>query len=108
MAVSTSEVLDSLVPISQFNKGQASRIFDRLKTQRQMIVLKNNEPTAVILSLEEYNRLAELEEDYHLLVEAVSRMQENAGKPGLSIAESMAEFGITEDDLESMEEPILE
>ena len=42
--------LNSLVPITQFNKGQASKIFDRLTNEKQLIVLKNNVPAAVILS----------------------------------------------------------
>ena len=46
----TTDLLQSLVPITQFNRGQASRIFDRLHSERQLIVLKNNQPSAVILS----------------------------------------------------------
>ena len=53
----TADVLNSLVSITQFNKGQASKIFDRLRTERQLVVLKNNAPSAVILSPEEYERL---------------------------------------------------
>lgn len=64
-------VLDSLVPIFQFNKGHASRIFDRLKEKKQMVVLKNNDLAAVLLSPEEYTRLAEA--DYLLPCKAVSR-----------------------------------
>ena len=45
----TANILKSLVPITQFNRGQASRIFDRLRTERQLVVLKNNQPAAVIL-----------------------------------------------------------
>ena len=46
----TTDLLQSLVSITQFNRGQASRIFDRLHSERQLIVLKNNQPSAVILS----------------------------------------------------------
>ena len=59
-----ANVLQSLVSISQFNKGQAAKIFDKLQTQRELIVLKNNQPSAIILSPEEYTRLIEIEEDY--------------------------------------------
>lgn len=61
MALAT-DFLQSLVPISQFNKGQAAKIFDRLHSEKELIVLKNNQPSAVILSLEEYTRLTEIEE----------------------------------------------
>ena len=36
-----ADLLQSLVPISQFNKGQAAKIFDRLHSERELIVLKN-------------------------------------------------------------------
>ena len=68
----TADLLQSLVPISQFNKGQAAKIFDRLHSERELIVLKNNQPSAIILSPEEYTRLTEIEEDYFLLLEAKS------------------------------------
>lgn len=63
MAIATN-ILQCLVPISQFNKGQASKIFDRLRSEKELIVLKNNQPSAIILSPEEYTRLTEIEEDY--------------------------------------------
>ena len=65
-----SDFLQSLVPISQFNKGQAAKIFDRLRSEKELIVLKNNQPSAIILSPEEYTRLTEIEEDYFLLLDA--------------------------------------
>ena len=43
MALAT-DFLQSLVPISQFNKGQAAKIFDRLHSEKELIVLKNNLP----------------------------------------------------------------
>lgn len=42
--------LNNLVSITQFNKGQSSKIFERLKDEKQIVVLRNNIPTAVILS----------------------------------------------------------
>lgn len=79
----TADALQSLVSVTQFNKGQASRIFDRLRTERQLIVLKNNAPTAVILSPEEYQRLAEIEEDYRLLLLAQERIANGGPKHDL-------------------------
>ncbi len=100
----TADLLQSLIPITQFNRGQASRIFDRLHTERQLIVLKNNQPSAVILSPEEYARLAEIEEDYILLLEASKRLEENHGKPTHSFDSVMADLGISETELEETED----
>lgn len=67
-------ILDTLVPISKFNKGQAAQIFDELSTKKEMVVLENNQPSAVLLSPDEYRRLMEIKEDYNLLLEANNRV----------------------------------
>ena len=103
----TADVLDSLVPITQFNRGQASRIFDRLHTESQLIVLKNNQPAAVILSPAEFQRLSEIEEDYTLLLEATRRLAEDSS-PASSREDVMAELGISEADLAAAEDVVIE
>lgn len=104
----TAEVLESLVPITQFNRGQASRIFDRLHTENQLIVLKNNQPAAVILSPAEFSRLSEIEEDYALLLEATERLDNSTSDSTFSMSEVMAEVGISSDELEDAEDVIIE
>lgn len=98
------DTINSLVSITQFNKGQASRIFDRLSTEKQLIVLKNNIPSAVIISPEEYIRLSEIAEDYYLLTEAQTRLKNNEGKKGMSFEDVMHSLGISEDDIENAED----
>lgn len=98
------ETLNSLVSITQFNKGQASRIFDRLNTEKQLIVLKNNIPSAVIISPDEYIRLSEIAEDYYLLLEAQKRLKNNNGQKSLSFEDVMQNYGISESDIENAED----
>ncbi|MCD8325592.1 MAG: type II toxin-antitoxin system Phd/YefM family antitoxin [Lachnospiraceae bacterium] len=107
MAAATN-IAKSLVPISQFNKGQASRIFNRLHTESQLIVLKNNQPTAFILSPEEYERLTEVEEGYALLTEAYERLAKNKDKSGIPMSEVMAHHGVTQEELDQMEDIAIE
>ena len=102
-----ASILNSLVPITQFNRGQASRIFDRLHTESQLVVLKNNQPAAVILSPEEYARLSEIEEDYFLLIEATKRLADN-NAPTTPLDEVMKELGITDDELANTEDVVIE
>ena len=102
-----ASILNSLVPITQFNRGQASRIFDRLHTESQLVVLKNNQPAAVILSPEEYARLSEIEEDYFLLIEATKRLADN-NAPTTPLDEVMKELGITDDELADTEDVVIE
>jgi PHD/YefM family antitoxin component YafN of YafNO toxin-antitoxin module len=104
----TADLLQSLVPISQFNKGQAAKIFDRLHSERELIVLKNNQPSAVILSPEEYIRLMEIEEDYFLLLEANKRMGDNGNNKTISFDSVMSDLGISEDELLDMEDVDIE
>lgn len=100
------DTLNCLVPITQFNKGQASRIFDRLHNEKQLIVLKNNVPSAVILSPDEYIRLSEIAEDYALMLEAQKRLAnaENA----LSFDDVMNECGVSQEDIDNAQEPEIE
>jgi len=101
-------LLNSLVPVTQFNKGQAAKIFDRVKTERQLVVLKNNAPSAVILSTEEYERLTEIEENYYLLSIAESRLKNDGLSRAIDENEAMRRFGITSDDIENAEDVEIE
>ena len=103
-----ADLLQSLVPISQFNKGQAAKIFDRLHSERELIVLKNNQPSASILSPEEYTRLIEIEEDYFLLLEANKRIEENGNNKTVSFDAVMSNLGISEDELLDTEDVDIE
>ncbi|MGN1349613.1 MAG: type II toxin-antitoxin system Phd/YefM family antitoxin [Anaerovoracaceae bacterium] len=94
-----AELLQSLVPISQFNKGQAAKIFDRLRSEKELIVLKNNQPSAIILSPEEYTRLTEIEEDYYLLLEATRRLEENGDKETIPFDSVLDRLGIRQEEL---------
>ena len=103
-----ADLLQSLIPISQFNKGQAAKIFDRLHSERELIVLKNNQPSAIILSPEEYTRLTEIEEDYFLLLEANKRMEDNENNKTFSFDSVMSNLGISEDELLDTEDVTIE
>lgn len=103
-----ADILQSLVPISQFNKGQAAKIFDRLHSERELIVLKNNQPSAVILSTEEYKRLTEIEEDYFLLLEANKRMEDDKNNKTISFDTVMNNLGISEAELLEAEDVDIE
>ena len=103
-----ANVMDCLVPISLFNKGQATKIFNKLKETKELFVLKNNQPSAVILSPEEYVRLTEIEENYTLLLEATSRLEANRDKPCISMENVMESLGIDMSELEELEDVEIE
>ena len=103
-----AQTLKSLVPISQFSKGKATQVFDRLNREPQLVVLKNNVPAAVLLSPEEFSRLAEVEENYQLLLLAQERLASEKKRASVTEQEVMEALGISEEDIESAEDVELE
>lgn len=55
-----SGILKTMVPITQFNKGKASQLFSKAQDGNTLVVVRNNTPVAVIVSLDEYELLREL------------------------------------------------
>lgn len=106
---SAANLLQCLIPTSQFNKGHAAKIFDGFTLRmRPLIVLKNNQPSAIILSPEEYTRLTEIEEDYLLLIEANRRMEISEDRPTVSMKNVMNDLGISEEELEGSGDVVIE
>ena len=60
------------------------------------------------MSLEEYARLTEIEEDYFLLLEANKRMEDNGNSKTLSFDSVMCNLVISEDELRDTEDVDIE
>ena len=97
-----SAVLQNIIPITLFNRGQASRIFKEVKEGAVKIVIKNNEPEAVLISPEKYAELADKAEDYDLIQMVYERMEDNG--TGKSFEEVLADNGMTEQNLKGWED----
>ncbi|NJJ37499.1 type II toxin-antitoxin system Phd/YefM family antitoxin [Clostridioides difficile] len=98
-----ANMLNTIVPISRFNKGEANKIFDEVKQSGSKIVVKNNVPTCVLITPEKYEEMINVIEDYKLLLEAEKRMN-NINEEGLiSQSEIMKDLDIREKDLENVE-----
>lgn len=98
MASVLSAIQDT-IPISQFNRGLAGKIFQDVKKHGSKVVMKNNAAEAVILSPEEYEETQEELNDYRLLTMAVDRMQHSDPSKTISQEEMMKRLGITREDL---------
>lgn len=57
------QMLNSLVSISEFNKGKASSIISDLGPEDVKIIVKNNVPMAAIIPVERFSKLLEAEEN---------------------------------------------
>lgn len=54
---SVMSAIKNTVPISQFNRGLAGKIFEDVKQSGAKVVMKNNVAECVLISPEEYVRL---------------------------------------------------
>ncbi len=63
---------EHLVSISEFSKGKTSKIFDDVKNNNtEYIVLKNNQPTAIVVSMESYRELVKKAAKMEALLEKI-------------------------------------
>ena len=102
-----ANILHSLVPISQFNKGKAAQIFDRLRTEKELVVLKNNQPTAMVISLDSYRELVEKASKMETLLDKIEEIRlfniasarsEKAEKTK-DFEDVISEFGFTKEEI---------
>lgn len=68
--------LNHTVPISDFNRGKAGKIFSDVKTSGLTVVMKNNAPECVLLSPDDYSKLIERLENAELLAIASERLKD--------------------------------
>ena len=61
-----------LVPISDFSRGKTAQLFDDVKNNNtEYVVLKNNQPTAMLISLDMYSALVEKASKMEKLLEGL-------------------------------------
>ncbi|MGN0182587.1 MAG: type II toxin-antitoxin system Phd/YefM family antitoxin [Candidatus Ornithomonoglobus sp.] len=97
--MSVMGMMKSIVPITRFNKGEASKIFDEVENAGTKIVMKNNKPACVLLSPNQYESLMEMLSDYLLLAEAEKRMENNNASENIRHEDLLREIGVTEEEL---------
>ena len=113
MNKSLIDFTEKLVPISDFSQGKAGKIFsDVAKNNSEYIVLKNNQPTAVLISLQEYKdaqekvarleRLLEKMENIRLLKLAEARATDKSS----SFESFVEEEGFSMADIEELSESV--
>lgn len=92
------------VPISQFNRGLAGKIFSDVKKNGTKVVMKNNEAEVVCVPPEQYVEMVDMLNDYELLTLALARLDRY--DPATLIPEENVweRLGITDEDLDSVGE----
>ena len=100
---SVKSLMSAIVPITRFNRGEASKIFDEVRESGVKIAMRNNAPACVLVEPAQYDAMVEALEDYALYIEAQKRLAAAEKTGYLSSTEVMASLGITEADLEGVE-----
>lgn len=100
--------IKNTVPITQFNRGLAGKIFEDVKKQGAKVVMKNNSPECVLMSPEEYLNLMEELEDAKLCAMAHQRLENFAPQDAIPAENVYQKLGITDADLAGYDEVELE
>lgn len=92
-----------LLPISCFDRGGASRIFDAVEHDGPTFVMNNDNPVCVLLSPRQYEVMIEMLSDIFLLEKAESRMAMNNDSKDISQEEMMRALGIRQEELDAID-----
>lgn len=103
LKVDLREIIGRLISVSDLSRGMASKIIQQVgKNKEQYIVVKNNKPEAVILSVDEYTELLEARENLELLQMANERMKNSNQQETLSHDEILQQYKISEERLDKL------
>ena len=92
-----TSVLDGMFSVTDFNKGKANQIFERVKENKIGIVVKNNRPECILLDPEEYKKIMRRIEDSEDHVLAMQRLESGDLSKALSSEEVFGD--ISDEDL---------
>ncbi len=101
--LSIAGIVNAIVPISRFNRGEANKIFEEVKAGGSKVVMKNNSPACVLLSPERYEAMIEMLSDYMLFMEAERRMAGTDQEDLRTHEDVMREFGMTQAELDAVD-----
>ena len=113
MEMTLLDLTERLVPISDFSQGKASKIFnDVAEHNKEYIVLKNNQPTAVVISIDKYRDTQEKAARLEHIMEKIENMmllqaaEKRADSNSTSFEDFIIEQGFTITELEKMAESV--
>ena len=104
---------DRLIPISVFSQGKASQIINEVFEKNiEYIILKNNLPTAVLVSVEEYKKQLEEIASLRKQLEKMDEMRlltlaaMRKGQPMTAFEDLIAEEGINLEEIATLSESV--
>ena len=98
------DILDRIVPISDFSRGKAGAAFGMVADNKPVVVMRRNKPSYVVVTPDDYREGEQAKEDLALLLLALDRVRGFDPKKAINPEDSMGEFGITQADLDELPE----
>ncbi len=100
-SINLKDALDKFISVSDLGRGQASRVIQSVDDNKdQFVVIKNNKPKAIIMSIEEYSELVEVKENLELLLIASKRSSNLKDEEMIKFDEILEELNINKEELE--------
>lgn len=105
-SVTALKMLNAFVPITRFNKGEAGKIIDEVKKDGIRVIVKNNVPECIMITVEEYDKLStaankkivlnqskEDEEKRKALIKKIRANVQPPMPPSMSVEEALEKYG---------------
>lgn len=97
--------LEHIISVSELGRGQASKIVQTVEESKEpYIVMKNNKPQVMIISIDEYLELQDIKENFELLKLASKRVSESREDSYISFEDVMKDLDI--ENLEDIEDSV--
>lgn len=110
-------MLKTIVPISRLNKGEAGKIIEEVKKDGFRVIVKNNNPECIMMSVENYNALMDFQlrrmtimqspEEVQKRKDFIKKIREHVQppmEPTITLEEAVKNYGPIDVDEEAVNE----
>ncbi len=103
MKYELKSLFEHMISVSDLGRGKASKVVQEIReNNEQYIVVKNNKPQAVMLSVDEYSELIEAKEELQLLSIAIERSKNFKEEDMLSWEQVIKNDGLSETEINKL------
>ncbi|ABP68216.1 prevent-host-death family protein [Caldicellulosiruptor saccharolyticus DSM 8903] len=104
---SLKELVSQMISVSELSRGRASKIIDEVaKKKKNFLVIKNNKPQAIIVPIDVYDELIQVQEDYKLLKLALKRTENLKQENCSTFEEVVKEAGFSMEEIDKLAESV--
>jgi len=105
--INLSEAIEKIISVSELGRGKASKIIKNIELNNDSyIIVKNNKPKAVIMSVDEYKEMIEAQEKLELLLLSAKRLQTTNQSDYIDYDDILKEFNVTNEEIDQIKDTI--